>query len=164
VCLRHDEQVKFLTHRPQTALPAPAAQATCHALVRRCIDLRRLYLRAAQGCEPGLRVVLNDNAQAMNLLIGDLQSQCCLDADRASNRGSWRGAARGRLAGWLVRVAPRREVAWLRVLRHHESALLHLFERTIARLPADSARAVCRQLPRLHGIHQDMHSLVGRAH
>lgn len=156
--------MKYLTRRPQTALPVPAAQVACDALIRRCIDLRQLYRHAAKACEPGLRMVLKDNVQTMDLLIGDLQAQCCVGADRACDRGSWRGAARGQLAGWLVRVAPRRDVAWLRVLTHHESALLHLFERTIARLPADSARAVCRQLPRLHGIHQDMHNLVGRTH
>lgn len=156
--------MKFLKHHPLTALPAPAEQVACHALIRRCIDLRKLYLRAAHGCEPGLRVLLNDNAQAMDSLIADLQAQCCVGIDRAYDRGSWRGAVRGQLAGCLVRLSPRRELAWLRVLTHRESDLLHLFERTIARLPADSARVMCRQLSRLHGIHQDMHSLVGRAH
>lgn len=109
-------------------------------------------------------MVLKDNAQTMDSLIGDLQAQCGVGVARACNRGSRGGAAREQLASWLVRLAPRRDVAWLRTLTHHENALLQLFEQTIARLPADSARVVCRQLPRLHGIHQDMHNLVGRAH
>lgn len=156
--------MKYLMRRPQTALPAPAARAACAALIRRCIDLRQLHRHAAKACEPGLRMVLKDNAQTMGMLIGDLQAQRCGGADEACDRGSWGGAARGQLADWLVRVAPRRDVAWLRALTHHENALLHRFERTITRLPTDSARAMCRQLPRLHGIHQDMHHLVGRAH
>ncbi|MEO8809627.1 MAG: hypothetical protein ABI386_05230 [Rhodanobacter sp.] len=35
------------------------------------------------------------------------------------------------------------------------------FEEAIALLPAEPARALCRQLPRLRGIHQDMHCLAG---
>jgi len=42
--------------------------------------------------------------------------------------------------------------------------LLHLFERaTIATAPADVALVLRRQLPRLHGIHLDMHGLGGTA-
>ncbi|MEO9079494.1 MAG: hypothetical protein ABI268_09290 [Rhodanobacter sp.] len=145
-------------------MPAPAAQAASVALIRRCIDLRRLYLHAANACEPGLRMVLKDNVQTMDLLIGDLQAQCFVGADRSRDHGSWGGAARAQLARWLMSAAPRHNVAWLQTLTNHESALLGLFEQTIARLPADSARAMCRQLPRLHGIHQDMHNLVGPAH
>ena len=155
--------MKHSAHRPQTALPTHAAQAACKALILRSIDLRQWYRHAAAVCEPGLRMVLNDNAQTLDLLIGDLQAQCGADTGKPGNHGSWRGAARRQLASWLVRAAPRRDVAWLRALAHHESALLCAFERAIARLPADSARALCRQLPRLQGIHQDMHSLVGNA-
>jgi hypothetical protein len=41
--------------------------------------------------------------------------------------------------------------------------LLHAFEQAIAEAPAESALALRRQLPRLHGIHLDMHSLAGSA-
>ncbi|NMW25644.1 hypothetical protein HFP05_15145, partial [Rhodanobacter denitrificans] len=53
--------------------------------------------------------------------------------------------------------------AWIRVLAHGESALLHRFEQAIATAPAESALVLRRQLPRLRGIHLDMHSLAGTA-
>ena len=67
------------------------------------------------------------------------------------------------VTGWLVHVATRPESAWIRALAHHETALLRAFEQAIAAAPANSALALRRQLPRLRGIHLDMHSLAGSA-
>jgi len=144
-------------------MPLYVAPSTCNALIRRSIDLRRLYRHAATACEPGLRVVLNENVQTLDLLIADLQAQVGASDGKPSEHGTWRGAAHRHLAGWLVHTASRRDSAWIRALAHHESALLQAFEQAIAVAPAESARALRRQLPRLHGIHLDMHSLAGTA-
>ncbi|HEV2679284.1 MAG TPA: DUF2383 domain-containing protein [Rhodanobacter sp.] len=144
-------------------MPLPVSPSTCNALIRRSIDLRRLYRHAATACEPGLRVVLNENAQTLDQLIADLQAQLRAGGGKPSEHGSWRAAARRHLAGWLIHAGTRRDSAWIRALAHHETALLHAFEQAIAEAPADSALALRRQLPRLHGIHLDMHSLAGSA-
>lgn len=144
-------------------MPLHARQAACNALIRRSIDLGWLYRCAAAASEPGMRMVLNDNAQTLDLLIADLQAQVLAAGARPRIHGSWGGAGRCKLSAALLRFATRRDGAWLRLLAHHESELLQDFERTIATLPADCSRALVRQLPRLHGIHMDMHSLAGHA-
>ncbi|OOG65674.1 hypothetical protein B0E46_04445 [Rhodanobacter sp. B04] len=141
-------------------MPPRSPQAICHDLVRRSIDLQRLYRHAAAACEPGLRMVLGENAHTLGVLIADLQRA---NDSMLQQRGSWRGTVHRHVAGCLVRTAARRDHAWIRVLAHHESALLQAFERAIAVVPAESARVLHRQLPRLRGIHLDMHNLVGSA-
>jgi hypothetical protein len=148
----------------QTVTPSPPPEAIYKSLIRRSIDLQRLYRHASAACEPGLRVVLDENVQTLDLLITDMQVQLRACDDRLYERGSWRGAARRYAAGWLVLAAARRDNAWIRALAHSESDLLHAFERAIADLPAEAALALRRQLPRLQGIHLDMGSLVGSAH
>jgi uncharacterized protein (TIGR02284 family) len=138
-------------------------QSTYNTLIRRSIDLRRLYRHAAASCEPGLRMVLGENAQTLDLLIADLQIQLRACGGKPYEHGSWRGAARRYAAGWLVHTAGRRDSAWIRALGHHESALLQAFEQAIAALPSESALVLRRQLPRLRGIHLDMGSLAGSA-
>ncbi len=143
-------------------MPRRPQASTCHALTRRSIDLRQLYRHAARVCEPGLRMVLSDNARTLDLLIADLQAQSRAGG-RACLRGSWRGVVHRHLVGWLVHAAGRRDQAWLRVLAHGESNLLHRFEHAIAIAPPAPALVLRRQLPRLLGIHLDMHSLAGTA-
>jgi len=138
-------------------------QSIYNALIRRSIDLRSLYRHAAASCEPGLGMVLGENAQTLGLLIADLQEHQRISGIKPYAHGSWRGTARRYAAGWLVHATARRDTAWIRELAHHESALLHAFERAIAVLPPESARVLRRQLPRLNGIHLDMGSLVGSA-
>jgi len=108
-------------------------------------------------------MVLNENAQTLDMLIADLQAQVHAAGGKPCACGSWRGAGRRQLAGWLVRFANRRDGAWIRALARQESSLLQAFERTIAGLPTESSRGLARQLPRLRGIHMDMHSLAGTA-
>lgn len=145
-------------------MPLHVSPTTCNVLIRRSIDLRRLYRHAAADCEPGLRVVLNENVQTLDLLIADLQAQWRAGDGSPTRRGSWRGTARRHLAGWLAHAGARRDRVWIRALAQHESRLLHAFEQAIAAAPLESALALCRQLPRLHGIHLDMHSLTGTVH
>lgn len=139
--------------------------ATYNTLIQRSIDLRRLYLQAASACEPGLKVVLGENAQTLDVMIADLQNQlraCCGASPREN--GTMLGALRGHLAITMVKVSARRDEAWIRELASHESELLRAFEKVVAELPAESALALRRQLPRLNGIHLDMDNLAGTAH
>ncbi|AGG90530.1 DUF2383 domain-containing protein [Rhodanobacter denitrificans] len=144
-------------------MPQYLPVSACNALIRRSIDLRQLYRHAATACEPGLRMVLNDNVHTLDLLIADLQAQLRDRGGRPCRHGSWRGTVRRHLAGWLVRTAARRDSAWIHVLAHDESGLLNRFEQAIAAAPAEAVLVLRRQLPRLRGIHLDMHSLGGTA-
>lgn len=144
-------------------MPPQVPSSSFNALIRRSIDLRRLYRCAASSCEPGLRLVLGENAQTLELVIADLQAQLRVCNGKTCVHGSWRGAARRHATGWLVRVTSHRDNVWLRALGHHESELLHAFERAITHAPAESALVFRRQLPRLRGIHSDMDSLSGIA-
>lgn len=149
--------------RTPTSMPQHLPVSACNALIRHSIDLCRLYRHAATACEPGLRMVLNDNAHTLELLIADLQAQLRVRGGRPCRRGSWHGVVHRHLVAWLMRTAERRDSAWVRVLAHGERTLLHRFEQAVATAPAESALVLRRQLPRLHGIHLDMHSLSGTA-
>ncbi len=141
--------------------PWPVAPPAGSNLLGRSVGLRRLYQRAAAVCEPGLRVVLDENVQTFDLLIADLQDHVVASANGLVGRGGWRGAARRQAVEWILRAVTRQNDAWIRVLAHREAALLHAFEREIARAPADLARVLRRQLPRLYAIHSDMDTLAG---
>lgn len=143
------------------AAPHRPMQASVKALVRRSVDLRRLYVRAAAVSEPGLRVVLSDHARTLDLLVGDLQAQLRSVGLKPSTHGSWRGGTHRQLAAWLMHATSRNGVAWIRLLGHQESALLHAFEQAIVNAPPELALTLRRQLSRLQGIHLDMDSLAG---
>ena len=151
----------------QEAILSPRLpQSTYNAMIQRSIDLRLLYHHAAASCEPGLSMVLRENAQTLGLLIADLQAQLRAGGGQPYEHGSWRGVAQRYTSGWLVHAAARarRDSAWIHALAQQESALLRSFEQAIACLPAESALALRRQLPRLNSIHLDMGSLAGSAH
>jgi len=137
----------------------------CNGLIRRSIELRALYSHAAeQVSEPGLRTVLSEEAQSLEAVIAELQTQMRHHDGVPVTRGGMFGAARQRLDTWLVRGMPRSDDAWIRLLARDEQSLLRAFERVIARLSAgDMAATLHRQLPRLQSIHLDMHSLAKAA-
>lgn len=138
-------------------MPLQVPPSSCRRLIRRSIDLCKLYRQAAVACEPGLRMVLSENAHTLAMLIADLQAQLRGAGDQAHERGS--------RAGWWYRrmlgLWPRDDAGWIRVLARHEHALLRIFEQSVALAPADAALILRRQLPRLRSIDLDMHSLVG---
>ncbi len=144
-------------------MPPRSPPSSCNGLLRQSIDLRRLYRHAARQCEPGLRVVLSENAQTLDLLIADLQAQRRAEGGAPRGHGSWHGIARCHLTGWLVRLAGRRDSAWVRALAYREAALLGAFERAIAAAPTPATLALRRQLSRLRDIHLDMDNLGGAA-
>ncbi|MEP6897782.1 MAG: DUF2383 domain-containing protein [Rhodanobacter sp.] len=144
-------------------MPPRVAKSICNDLIRRSIDLRKLYRHAAAACEPGLRMVLGENAQTLDLLIADMQAQVVAAGEKPCRRGSHLGVVKQQAAELLVRIAARRDNAWVHALAHHESSLLHAFEDAISAAPAGSALMLRRQLPRLRNIHLDMHNLSGTA-
>ncbi|BFI94844.1 MAG: hypothetical protein RSP_03540 [Rhodanobacter sp.] len=138
---------------------------TRNRLIRRCIDLCRLYRYAAQAVnELGLRAVLGEDAQALASVAAELQRDAERAGDQVRSRGSWRAALRCRLVGSTARASARHDQAWIQALAQDESALLRAFEKAIADLPEEAARSLHKQLPRLRSIHLDMHSLAGAAH
>lgn len=140
-------------------------RTTCNQLIRRGIDLCRLYRHAALAVgEPGLRAVLGEEAQALAVLVGELQREVARAGGEPRTHGSWQAALRRCLVEGMARAAARRDSTWIRALVQDEAALLHAYERAIARLPGESAQGLRRQLPRLRGIHLDMHSLAGATH
>jgi uncharacterized protein (TIGR02284 family) len=143
--------------------PLRPAAATLKQLVRRSVDLRQLYGHAARACEPGMRLVLNENVQTLALLISDLQARLREMGVKPPLQGSLRGTTHRHLAGWLMHASPRSELAWLRLLAHHETALLLGFEQAITDTTAATAQVLRQQLPRLRGIQLDMHTLAGPA-
>jgi uncharacterized protein (TIGR02284 family) len=138
-------------------------QSTYNTLIQRSIDLLQLYRQAASTCEPGLKVVLGENVQTLDTMITEMQTQLRASGGSPRANGTLRGAARRYLAGSLVKVSAHKEVAWIRELADNESGLLHAFEKVVAALPAESALALRKQLPRLNSIHLDMDNLAGTA-
>lgn len=134
----------------------------CNGLIRRSIALRALYCHAAaQVSEPGLRTVLSEEAQSLEAVIAELQTQMRQHDSTPATRSGMLGAARQRFDSWLVRGMPRSDDAWIRLLARNEQALLRAFERALGRpSTGDMTATLHRQLPRLQSIHLDMHSLA----
>jgi len=139
-----------------------APQYLCNRLIRHSIELRALYRHAAaQVSEPGLRTVLDEEAESLDQVIAALQAQMRLHEVSPATRSRVLGAARQRLDELLVRGIPRSDDAWIRLLARKEQRLLKAFERALARLAAGEMNAALhRQLPRLQSIDLDMHSLA----
>ncbi len=132
-------------------------------LLRRSIDLQRMYRRAMAVCEPGLCVVLGENLQTLDLVITDLRTPLRMPEAPDGGRGSWRELARRQLTGWVMQMTGRPESGWIQALVQQETALLRAFERAIAGIPAAETPILRRQLPRLRGLDLDMHHLAGSA-
>lgn len=137
-----------------------AIQHLCNGLIRRSIELCALYRHAAtQVSEPGLRTVLDEEAQSLSLVIVELQEQIRNHEGTPATRRRMLSAVRYRVDALM----PRSDDAWIRLLARHEQSLLRSFERVIDRVGLDDPEMKAelhRQLPRLHSIDLDMHGLV----
>ena len=133
-------------------------QHLCNGLIRRSIELRALYRHAAARVnEPGLRTVLDEEAQSLSLVIDELQAHMRSQESEPATRRGVVSAMRHQFDALM----PHSDDAWIRLLARHERHLLHAFERVLARMePSDMTTALHRQLPRLHSIDLDMHSLA----
>lgn len=160
-----EDGVIFPPPCPGAIVVSRVTRIICNQLIRRGIDLCHVYRHAALAVsEPGLRAVLGEEAQTLAVLVADLQHEVALAGGEPRMRGSWRAALRCRLVDGMAHAAARRDSAWIRALVQDEEALLRAFEHAIDGLPEESAQGLRRQLPRLRGIHLDMHSLAGAAH
>ena len=138
-----------------------ASQPLYNALIRRSIDLQRLCQQAAQQVEePGLRVVLQENAAALELLILDLQMQLAAQGGRPATHGRWNTPRPWRPATWWVRRMTLSDGQWIRLLARREAALLARFEQVLERAPCEAAKELSRLSGRVHAVHLDMHSLA----
>lgn len=136
--------------------------SSCTPLLAPSVDLLWLYRRAAAVCEPGLRVVLEENVQTLLALAADLRessaaSSSPMESRLAFRRLSWRRHARF----GLMHVMGNREHAWVALLARRESMLMRAFEHAARHATAADACVLGRQLPRLHALYLDMHSLAG---
>lgn len=144
---------------------ALATQPLYNALIRRSIDLQRLcQLAAQQVMEPGLRVVLLENAAALELFVLDLQMELSARGGRPATTGRWRGPLQRRLASWWARGMPLKDTQWIRLLSRREAILVRHFEEAMALAPIDTAQCLRRLAPRLQAIHLDMGMLAGVPH
>lgn len=135
-------------------------QGTYNALIQRSIDLRQLYRQAASTAEPGLRFVLNENAQTLDVMISDMQSQLRASGGVPRKNGTLWASTRRYFGSMTKAIAPWDPV-WIRELADKETALLHAFEKLVKKLPPELALTLRRQLPRLNSIHRDMDNLAG---
>ena len=143
---------------------SPAIQPLYNDLIRRGIDLQCLCAQAAHKvAEPGLRVVLQENAAALELLILDLQMQLAATGGHAATRGRWGNVLQRRIDTWWMRGTPVSDHQWIRTLVRREEQLLHALEDAIERAPPGPSMALRRLLPRLATVHMEMHSLVSAA-
>lgn len=138
-----------------------ASQPLYNALIRCSIDLQRLCKQAAQQVEePGLRVVLQENAAALELLILDLQMQLAALGGRPATRGHWNAPAPWRSATWWVRSMTLSDGQWIRLLARREAVLLAQFEQVLEAAPREAATELGRLAGRMQAVHLDMHSLA----
>jgi len=133
-------------------------QHPCNGLIRRSIELRALYCHAATRVnEPGLRTVLEEEAQSLSEIIGELQAHLRSRDGTPATRCGVIGTARQQWDNLL----PRNDDAWIRVLAQQEQKLLHAFERVLTKVTSsETAAALHRQLLQLRSIDLDMHSLA----
>ena len=141
-----------------------APQPLYQCLIRRSLQLQRLCERAANRViEPGLKAVLEENAQSLRRLVVELQLQL------TELRGT--PAARERWGEWLAlseamrarRDATRGDVEWIRLLARYEAVLLRTLEDGISHASPEAAFSLRQLLPRLRSVHSDMHGLAQAA-
>jgi hypothetical protein len=143
-------------HRQMPSRPEPLYDA----LILRCSQLQHLCARAAwQANEPGLRALLDENAQSLDRVVADLRLQR-LELGGAPRRRNWLIALETRLLARAMRGVPGDDQRWLRLLARREAHLLHLLEQGILLAPPDAALSLRRLMPRMRGVHLDMHGLV----
>jgi uncharacterized protein (TIGR02284 family) len=141
----------------------PSAIRSLNALIRRGIDDRDLYRRtAAQVSEPGLRVVIEEMAEAVGTVIAGLQKEVVAAGGTPVRSGSTGGAVLRSLASVRIGMASDSDVTGIRWLEQSESRLLVAFEK--AATDDGCIRAVAaRYLPRLRSLHLDMSMMVQAA-
>lgn len=136
-----------------------------NTLIRRGIDDRNLYRDAVlQVHEPGLRALLSENAQTLDVLIGDLQALVRASGKTPASHGTFAGSVCRAVTSMRARHSAHCDATWVHDLARHECGLLNCIERQIRHAPAETVSILDRQRLRLYGIHRDMHCLAGTTH
>lgn len=131
-----------------------------NGLIRRVIADRDLYRHAARGVrEPGLRAILEESADSLTAIAGDLQGQVSATGGKPALAGGPMSGVRRTMMDASVKLSHDPDVTWIRTLEQMEQRLLEAF----LRLEASSGdrAAVGRHIARLRLLHLDMTNLGG---
>jgi uncharacterized protein (TIGR02284 family) len=131
-----------------------------NGLIRRVIADRDLYRQASRSVrEPGLRAILEESADSLTAIAGDLQGQVSATGGKPALAGGPMSGVRRTMMEASVKLSHDPDVTWIRTLEHMEQRLLEAF----LRLEASSGdrAAVGRHIARLRLLHLDMTNLGG---
>lgn len=131
-----------------------------NGLIRRVIADRDLYRQAARGVrEPGLRAILEESAESLTAIAGDLQGQVSATGGRPAVAGGPLSGVRRTMMEASVKLSHDPDVTYIRTLEHMERRLLDAFLR-LESSSGDRA-TVGRHIARLRLLHLDMTNLGG---
>ena len=133
-----------------------------NGLIKRVIADRDLYRQAARGVrEPGLKVILEESADSLTAIAGELQGQVSATGGRPATAGGAMSGVRRTMMDASAKLSHDPDVTYIRTLELMERRLLDAF----LRLEASSGdRAmVGRHIARLRLLHLDMTNLGSAA-
>ncbi|QWT19133.1 PA2169 family four-helix-bundle protein [Bacillus sp. NP157] len=131
-----------------------------NGLIRRVIADRDLYEQAAKGVrEPGLKAILNESADSLASIAGDLQGAVEATGGKPATASGPMAGVRRTMMEASVKLSSDPDVTYIRTLEQMERRLLDAFLRLEA---SSSDRAVLgRHIARLRLLHLDMTNLGG---
>ncbi|MDR6938045.1 PA2169 family four-helix-bundle protein [Luteibacter sp. 3190] len=133
-----------------------------NGLIRRVIADRDLYRQAARGVrEPGLKAILEESADALTAIAGDLQSQVTATGARPATAGGPMSGVRRTMMEASVKLSHDPDVTYIRTLEQMERRLLDTFLKLEA--TSGDRALVGRHIARLRLLHLDMTNLGGAA-
>jgi uncharacterized protein (TIGR02284 family) len=133
-----------------------------NGLIKRVIADRDLYRQAARGVrEPGLKVILEESADALDAIAHDLQGQVAATGGRPATAGGAMSGVRRTMMEASVKLSHDPDVTYIRTLEQMERRLLDAFLRLEA--TSGDRAMVGRHIARLRLLHLDMTNLGSAA-
>ncbi|MGE7138866.1 PA2169 family four-helix-bundle protein [Luteibacter sp. NPDC031894] len=133
-----------------------------NGLIKRVIADRDLYLQAARGVrEPGLKVILEESADALTAIAHELQAQVSATGGRPATAGGAMSGVRRTMMEASVKLSHDPDVTYIRTLEQMERRLLDAFLRLEA--TSGDRAMVGRHIARLRLLHLDMTNLGSAA-
>ncbi len=133
-----------------------------NGLIKRVIADRDLYKQAARGVrEPGLKVILEESADALTAIARDLQAQVSSKGGRPATAAGAMSGVRRTMIEASVKLSSDPDVTYIRTLEQMERRLLDAFVRLEA--TSGDRAMVGRHIARLRLLHLDMTSLGSAA-
>jgi uncharacterized protein (TIGR02284 family) len=133
-----------------------------NGLIRRVIADRDLYRQAARGVrEPGLKAILEESADALTAIAGELQLQVTSTGARPATAGGPLSGVRRTMMEASVKLSHDPDVTYIRTLEQMERRLLDAFLKLEA--TSGDRALVGRHIARLRLLHLDMMHLGGAA-